>query len=1040
MEVPFEFLYCRPCVLPPLDPSGSQGLYSFPPSSCHSSDPHSHSYPDRSRAVGDPPLPPSHSLSSSQSGVCTGTQRASVSSDSIVKVPLRSCAATFVFERPLLLQIGAYSGCSTSHTRPASTTSGRSFSRQNSHANLCPPLRQASSFSTSSSTVSGGVSNVSTPFCPRAYVFVEKLSSPSSELHASSRHSQRTLSNCPEPEALSHSSSIPPEREANAACPSKGDHHGAKLIPKESKDQGVFSTMDETAPEGQWMQTGSHSVEILRFLRENLDILGSKSATAQGIRQPMTSLVKLETLQSRPGPRMIRTGSRGGGVGGDMTPQGDGNVRLYVRVQRGLVRGFLKVGKKVLWVGTKTGMEQTNAFSLLDFYVFESCQREGHGGALFRRMLNTERISPCHIAYDRPSPKLLQFLAKNYGLRNHVPQANNFVLFDEYFLPAPPSSSRMHSRLQSSLRRGQEQTERGVTGCRNIRNFRSTTQAPGLKGDEVSQNSLVDCSPSSYKRAGRDTRMFGNGSLRCQAFNSFTGDREENAALARAGGVDSWPCSYNSGRSLGYLSGEPDTRGRKELSRKREWGEARGGVGEFSPVLSSSVTDVLWSGRSASFHRQLPTMVQAASGSCSGVQTPVPCSSGSSRQTSAASARTAGSRNASARLSATKKSQSTDLPNRLQVPSYARDSTHVDGSRRDDNKEEGVRTSTITTANNNNDNNNRLLRPSAADSEGPVLEKSELRQTSTYAKSTGALAAPLYPARGKDLYFPDSRNTHLGDRHLVSTNQGYTPSGMTSWERRSFNEGSSVDYPLDIAPSERSHMGSRDPTSNSSRAYRHSNSCSSTTSTMLSEDVRHRGGAPLPSSSSECLSYDRGLISSKDDNRNSNSNNATKEKPSFLTSLGREQNSPAAAFRVAEDDREKSWKRHPLEAGWRDYENFAHSRRGNNADGPWHRTGGYGSYAEGRLEKKSPRYEGTPGSRTGTEGTVLSSKYANRLSDNDKGPKNEGEESRSREETYFTLGGGSGGGVGGSRNNRGPTRGVYEQLHHSQVATLLQWQ
>lgn len=368
MEVPFEFLYCRPCVLPSLDPNGSQGLYSFPPSSCHSSDPHSHS--DRSRAVADPPLPPSHSLSSSQPSVCAATQRPPVSSDSIVRVPLRSCAATFVFERPLLLQIGAYAGSSTSHTRPASTTSGRCFSRQNSHANLCPPLRHTSSFSTSSSTVSGGVSNVSTPFCPRAYVFVEKLSSHSSDIHASSRHSQRPSSSFPEPEAPSHSSSIPSEREANASCPRKEDHHGAKLIPKESKDPGGFCATEDATPEGQWMQTGSHSIEILRFLRENLDILGSKSATAQGIRQPMTSLVKLETLQSRPGPRVVRSGSRGGGLGGEMTQQGDGNVRLYVRVQKGFVRGFLKVGKKVLWVGTRTGMEQTNAFSLLGKHLF----------------------------------------------------------------------------------------------------------------------------------------------------------------------------------------------------------------------------------------------------------------------------------------------------------------------------------------------------------------------------------------------------------------------------------------------------------------------------------------------------------------------------------------------------------------------------------------------------------------------------------------------------------------------------------------------
>lgn len=359
MEVPFEFLYCRPCVLPPLNPNGSQGLYTFSPS-CHSSDPYSRPHSDRYRSTTDPPLPPTHSLSSSQTAVCTATQRPSVAPDSIVKIPLRSCAATFVFERPLLLQIGAYSGGSSSaHSRPVSTAS-RSISRQNSSANLC--TRRTSSLASSSSAVSGALSTLCTPFCPRAYVFVEKLSS--SETATSSKQSRQshgTSSNHSEQGRTPHSSSLP-EKGSGSSCSEEG-HCDARPIPEKSTSEDPNGSTTDRLAEGQWMQTGSNSIEILRFLRDNLDILGSKSAAAQGVRQPMTSLVKLEALQSRPGPRIVRTGLRG--AGGEVAADGDGNVRLYVRVQKGLVRGFLKVGKKILWIGTKTGMEQISAFSLL---------------------------------------------------------------------------------------------------------------------------------------------------------------------------------------------------------------------------------------------------------------------------------------------------------------------------------------------------------------------------------------------------------------------------------------------------------------------------------------------------------------------------------------------------------------------------------------------------------------------------------------------------------------------------------------------------
>jgi len=48
-------------------------------------------------------------------------------------------------------------------------------------------------------------------------------------------------------------------------------------------------------------------------------------------------------------------------------------------------------------------------------------------------MINDELIEPRKMGYDRPSEKLLNFLAKHYSLINFIPQNNNFVVFNDYF-------------------------------------------------------------------------------------------------------------------------------------------------------------------------------------------------------------------------------------------------------------------------------------------------------------------------------------------------------------------------------------------------------------------------------------------------------------------------------------------------------------------------------------------------------------------------------------------------------------------------------
>ncbi|TMS18148.1 Alpha-tubulin N-acetyltransferase 1 [Larimichthys crocea] len=70
---------------------------------------------------------------------------------------------------------------------------------------------------------------------------------------------------------------------------------------------------------------------------------------------------------------------------------------------------------------------------VLDFYIAENLQRHGYGMELFDFMLQHKNLEPVLMAYDRPSPKFLSFLAKHYCLTQSVPQVNNFVVFEGFF-------------------------------------------------------------------------------------------------------------------------------------------------------------------------------------------------------------------------------------------------------------------------------------------------------------------------------------------------------------------------------------------------------------------------------------------------------------------------------------------------------------------------------------------------------------------------------------------------------------------------------
>ncbi|XP_078685344.1 uncharacterized protein LOC144918419 isoform X2 [Branchiostoma floridae x Branchiostoma belcheri] len=162
-----------------------------------------------------------------------------------------------------------------------------------------------------------------------------------------------------------------------------------------------------------------------RNLAKVIDDLGEASAKAQGLHGPITATYKLRSSDHR--MYVLKDGEANSG--------------------KGAAVGFIKVGKKKLFILDHHGAQvELTPLCVLDFYVHESRQRTGCGHRLFQHMLKMEKISPQHLAIDRPSNKFTRFLKKHYGLAATVPQVNNFVVFEGFFRDNPGSTVPLRQR------------------------------------------------------------------------------------------------------------------------------------------------------------------------------------------------------------------------------------------------------------------------------------------------------------------------------------------------------------------------------------------------------------------------------------------------------------------------------------------------------------------------------------------------------------------------------------------------------------------
>ncbi|XP_026316329.1 alpha-tubulin N-acetyltransferase 1-like isoform X2 [Hyposmocoma kahamanoa] len=144
-----------------------------------------------------------------------------------------------------------------------------------------------------------------------------------------------------------------------------------------------------------------------------INTLGEESAAEQGLTKVITTTEKLRNSPTHLLYLLKDAHAKGG---------------------KGEVIGMLKVGRKRLFLfDERDKMREVEPLCVLDFYVKRDRQRRGMGRALFDHMLLDLGVRAEQLAVDGPSPKMEQFLRKNYGVERLVRQNNNFAIAPSFF-------------------------------------------------------------------------------------------------------------------------------------------------------------------------------------------------------------------------------------------------------------------------------------------------------------------------------------------------------------------------------------------------------------------------------------------------------------------------------------------------------------------------------------------------------------------------------------------------------------------------------
>ena len=206
-----------------------------------------------------------------------------------------------------------------------------------------------------------------------------------------------------------------------------------------------------------------------------IDSFGNLSAKSQNLSKPITSWLKFQMSDHR----------------------------IYIKIHNRKFIGFIKVGRKNLFYRKSTGQFlELCPLCVLDFYVHDDFQRSGFGKDLFEQMLRTENISVQKLAIDRPSHKFLSFLKKHYDLQNYLHQANNFVIFNNYFEIESTEKNKKFSKIGENMLKTNFKEKDSILSKNNHELCgRADSLVNNLLESNVEPNRRLVCQKSDKKRS-----------------------------------------------------------------------------------------------------------------------------------------------------------------------------------------------------------------------------------------------------------------------------------------------------------------------------------------------------------------------------------------------------------------------------------------------------------------------------------------------------------------------------------------------------------
>lgn len=187
----------------------------------------------------------------------------------------------------------------------------------------------------------------------------------------------------------------------------------------QSPDRYMVDVPGKQVPEGVSLYTDLTSAG--KVLQSVVDAMGKLSQHAQGLRRPVTTFTHAKAS----------------------------NHMLVLAVEQRKLVGMLKAGQKKLFLRNTAGsLHETSPICLLDFYVEEGSQRRGIGTQLIQQLLQHTGLAAEDLALDRPSPRLLRFMHKQFGLSQPLEQENQFSVYPGFF--SSESQQRRNAALAAS--------------------------------------------------------------------------------------------------------------------------------------------------------------------------------------------------------------------------------------------------------------------------------------------------------------------------------------------------------------------------------------------------------------------------------------------------------------------------------------------------------------------------------------------------------------------------------------------------------------